>query len=149
MTITFANKITILRILAVPAFVVAVLYYSPENEYLRTVALGIFLFATISDLVDGYIARRFHQKTRLGSILDPLADKILLISAFICLFIMRADFGFVQLPFWLLVVVISRDLILLFGTVILLLMNTGIKIEPTNAGKLTTFFQVFAVFGIF
>src|SRR5687767_12876342 len=106
MTITLANKITILRILAVPAFVLAVLYYSPRNEYLRSVALGIFLIAAASDFLDGYIARRFNQRTQIGSILDPLADKLLLMSAFICLFVRRESFGEIQLPSWLLVIVI-------------------------------------------
>ena len=149
MIFTFANKITVLRILAVPAFIVAVLYYSPQNEHLRVVALGIFLFATISDLVDGYIARRFDQRTQIGTILDPLADKMLLVSAFVCMFVMRDHFGAIQLPFWLLIVVISRDVILLSGVGIMQLIGSQAEIEPTMAGKLTTFFQVMAVFGIF
>src|SRR5262245_9273306 len=98
MTITLANKITILRILALPAFILAVLYYAPDYEYLRAVALGIFLLAAVSDFVDGYIARRFDQKTQIGSILDPLADKLLLVSAFVCLFIRKDYFGPIQLP---------------------------------------------------
>ncbi|HLF17670.1 MAG TPA: CDP-alcohol phosphatidyltransferase family protein [Candidatus Omnitrophota bacterium] len=149
MHITFANKITIFRILCVPAFIVTVLYYSSLNVYLKTVALAIFLFATLSDVVDGYIARKFHQSTKMGALLDPLADKLLLMSAFACLFIKRAEFGVVQLPFWLLVVVMSRDIILLAGSVILHITNSQMKIEPTLAGKLTTFFQVLAILGIF
>jgi CDP-diacylglycerol--glycerol-3-phosphate 3-phosphatidyltransferase len=147
--ITFANKITILRILCIPAFIVSVLYYSSAQDYLKTVALAIFLFATVSDVVDGYIARKFNQSTRIGALLDPLADKLLLMSAFVCLLIKRADFGEVQLPFWLLVVVISRDVILLLGSVILHIINNQMTITPTLAGKLTTFFQVLVIFGIF
>ncbi len=84
MSLTFANKITICRILAVPFFIATVLYYSPQRDHLRYAALGIFLFAVISDVIDGYIARTRHQKTRAGAILDPLADKLLLISATGC-----------------------------------------------------------------
>ena len=149
MLITFANKITILRILCVPAFIVSVLYYSSSDAYLKTVALAIFAFATLSDVVDGYVAREFHQSTKIGAILDPLADKLLLMSGFVCLFIKRAEFGVVELPFWLLVVVMSRDIILLVGSVILHITSSQMKIEPTLAGKLTTFFQVLAIFGIF
>src|SRR3989338_5889283 len=85
MSLTFANKITICRILAVPFLIATLMYYSLERDYLRFVALGLFLFAVISDVIDGYIARTRNQKTIAGAILDPLADKILLISAFICL----------------------------------------------------------------
>jgi len=149
MTLTLANKITILRILAVPAFILAVLYYEPQYEYLRSVALGIFFLAAVSDFIDGYIARRYDQKTQIGSILDPLADKLLLMSAFICLFVKKEYFGEVQLPFWLLVVVISRDLILLIGAVIMHLINASMKIEPSFAGKAATVLQAVAVVGIF
>ena len=149
MTITFANKITVLRILTVPAFIVTVLYLNASNEYLKTVALGIFLFASISDLIDGYVARKFNQESRLGALLDPIADKLLLVSAFVCLFIMKDQFGPVQLPFWLLIVIISRDVILLAGYLIMHLIQTSVKVKPTNAGKLTTFFQVLAIIAIF
>jgi len=85
-SLNFANKITIARIIAVPIFIGTVLYYSKQNDFLRFVSLGVFLFAVISDVFDGYIARTRNQKTKAGAILDPLADKFLLISAFVCLF---------------------------------------------------------------
>src|SRR3989338_2065947 len=112
MGLTFANKITIVRIVAVPFFIATVLYYSPEENYLRYVALGIFLFAVISDVIDGYIARTRDQKTRAGAILDPLADKLLLISAFICLYKIGIQLGEIHFPVWFVVAVISRDVIL-------------------------------------
>ena len=83
MALTFANKITVCRIVAVPFLIATVLYYTPQNDYLRLVALGIFLFAVISDAVDGYVARHYRQRTKAGAVLDPVADKLLLISAFI------------------------------------------------------------------
>ena len=92
MALTFANKVTVGRILIVPFFIATVMYISPLHEYFRWVALGLFLVAVISDIIDGYIARTRGQKTKAGAILDPLADKILLISAFICLYIKRGVF---------------------------------------------------------
>jgi len=86
MVFTLANKLTVFRILLVPVFVWTVLCYSPDKDYLRFVAFGIFLFAVLLDVFDGYIARKLHQETKLGSILDPLADKFLLISTYFCLF---------------------------------------------------------------
>ena len=76
-----ANRITILRVLLIPFFIACGLYYGDGREYLRFVALGIFLLATLSDAVDGGIARLKNQVTELGMILDPIADKLLIISA--------------------------------------------------------------------
>ena len=139
---------TIGRILAVPFFIATVLYYSPERDYLRYVALGIFLFAVISDVIDGYIARTRNQKTIAGAILDPLADKMLLISAFICLYKIGVYFDpHLHLPVWLVVAVISRDVILLLGAMIIHLVQGKLIIDPTRWGKATTFFQVFCIIG--
>ena len=151
MGLTFANKITVGRILAVPFFIAAVLYYSPERDYLRYAALGIFLFAVISDVVDGYIARTRNQKTRAGAILDPLADKILIISAFLSLYKIGVYFPGpvpVQFPIWLVVAVISRDVTLLLGSMIIHLVRGEFNVNPTRWGKITTFFQVFCVIGV-
>ncbi|MBI5415526.1 MAG: CDP-alcohol phosphatidyltransferase family protein [Candidatus Omnitrophica bacterium] len=149
MALTFANKITVCRILAVPFFIATVLYYTPAQDHLRLVALGIFLFAVISDVIDGYIARRRHQRTKAGAILDPLADKLLLISAFICLYKIGAVLGGgVRFPVWLVVGVISRDVILLSGAAIIRLFHGDFTLEPTVWGKATTFFQVLSVLGI-
>ncbi|MBI5150172.1 MAG: CDP-alcohol phosphatidyltransferase family protein [Candidatus Omnitrophica bacterium] len=153
MALTFANKITVCRILAVPFFIATVLYYTPQNDYLRLVALGIFLFAVISDAVDGYVARHYRQRTKAGAVLDPVADKLLLISAFICLYKVGAVVGGgVRFPVWLVVGVISRDVILLAGAAIIRLFHSvehgDFNLEPTVWGKATTFFQVLSVLGI-
>ena len=148
MALTFANKITICRILAVPFFISTLLYYSPQRDYLRFAALGIFLFAVVSDIIDGYIARTRHQKTKAGAILDPLADKVLLISAFICLYKINDYFAVVQIPTWLAVAVISRDVILVVGAMIIQLVQGDLFIEPTRWGKVTTFFQISSVIGV-
>ena len=148
MALTFANKVTVGRIMMVPFFIAAVLYYSPENDYLRYVALGLFLLAVVSDVIDGYVARMRHQKTRAGAILDPLADKILLISAFICLYKVGGYFEVVRFPLWFVLAVISRDVMLLLGAMIIFLVHRQLEIEPSKWGKTTTFFQVVSVIGM-
>lgn len=149
MALTFANKITVCRILAVPFFIATVLYYTPQNDHLRLVALGIFLFAVISDVIDGYVARRFRQRTKAGAILDPVADKLLLISAFICLYKVGAVLGGgIRFPVWLVVGVISRDVILISGAAIIRLFHGDFTLEPTIWGKAATFLQVLCVLGV-
>jgi CDP-diacylglycerol--glycerol-3-phosphate 3-phosphatidyltransferase len=148
MAMTFANKVTVVRILAVPFFIATILYYSTERDHFRFVALSIFLFAVISDFVDGYIARTRHQKTRAGTILDPLADKILLISAFICLYKIGVLFEVVRFPIWLVVAVISRDIILILGAMILQIIHGNFDVEPTNWGRAAIFFQILSVMGM-
>ncbi len=148
MALTIANKITISRILAVPFFITVVLYYSPAWDHLRYVALGIFLFAVISDMVDGYIARTQNQITQVGAILDPLADKILLSSSFIFLYGVGHLFPKMNFPIWLVVVVISRDVILLIGSTLIFMLQGQFKIRVSVWGKATTFFQVVSVIGL-
>lgn len=148
MPLTLANRLTIGRFLLVPFFIGTVLYYSPEQDYLRFVALGIFLVASILDVLDGYVARKFNQETKAGAILDPLADKVLLISAFVCIDKIGIHLEVVRFPIWLVVAVISRDVILLLGFTVIRLFNAEIDINPTVWGKATVFFQVLAVTGI-
>jgi CDP-diacylglycerol--glycerol-3-phosphate 3-phosphatidyltransferase len=144
MGLTFANKVTICRIITVPFFIGTILYYSPERDILRYIGLGIFCFAVLLDVIDGYIARRLHQKTRAGAILDPLADKVLLISSFICLFKVGAHFD-IRFPIWLVVAVISRDVILLLGSMLIYIIHGELNVEPSRWGKASTFFQVLSV----
>ena len=149
MSLNFANKITIARIIAVPIFIGTVLYYSKQNDFLRFVSLGVFLFAVISDVFDGYIARTRNQKTKAGAILDPLADKFLLISAFVCLFY-KGNFwaDVIRFPGWVVIAVISRDIILILGAMILYVVNGRLEVEPTIWGKATTFVEILAIISI-
>ncbi len=148
MSLTLANKITIARILAVPFFITAVLYYSPVQDYLRHVALVVFLFAVISDVVDGYIARTYDQKTKVGAIIDPLADKILLISAFICLYTVGHQLPVMYFPIWLVVAVLSRDFMLVAGSILIFMFHGKFGITVSIWGKATTFFQGVCVVGL-
>lgn len=127
------NILTILRILMIPLFVYMLVY--GHSGW----ALGIFLTAGLTDALDGAIARLWNQQTTLGRYLDPLADKLLLTSAFVALGVMA------WIPFWLLLIVVSRDIILLLGTVVMHLTEGEHDITPSLLGKTTTFVQLVAV----
>ena len=142
----FANKISVFRILSVPFFVSCLVYYSPERNYLRNLALVIFALAVLSDAVDGYIARKTNQYSKAGKILDPLGDKLLLMSAFIFLSPM-SKFP-VRFPFGVVFVVISRDVIILLGALVVFMIKQNIDISPTRWGKLTTTFQMSSVIAV-
>ena len=131
--ITIPNFITILRIILAPIFVIYLL-----NDRLIS-ALVVFVTAGISDGLDGLIARVFNQRSTLGAYLDPLADKLLLVSAFVTL----AARGF--MPAWLTVVVISRDVLILLGVLILFLAKSSFTVKPIVLSKLSTCFQIVSV----
>jgi CDP-diacylglycerol--glycerol-3-phosphate 3-phosphatidyltransferase len=142
----FANKISTFRILCVPFFVSCLIYYSPARESLRFVALMIFILAVVSDAVDGYIARKSRQVSEAGQILDPLGDKLLLMSAFICLSL--ANNLALKVPLWVALIVVSRDLIILLGVTVMYIVKGKIDIYPTRWGKLTTTFQMSAIMAV-
>jgi cardiolipin synthase len=124
------NSLTILRILLIPVYI-------GFMEYGRFgLALLALLVAGFTDALDGPIARRLNQRTRLGTFLDPLADKLLLTSGFISLSVLHL------VPLWLVILVVSRDVILLLGTAVAHVTNTTIDITPTFLGKGTTLLQL-------
>jgi CDP-diacylglycerol--glycerol-3-phosphate 3-phosphatidyltransferase len=146
---TLANKITIGRILLIPVFVWLTLDYIRDSqrdesrEWQRWLACGVFALAAVSDAVDGYIARRYKQKTELGTYLDPLADKALLVSALVLLSVRFKDKSpFDLLPLWFPILIISRDLILLAGTVLIHIIVGKVVARPRLVGKAATFFQM-------
>ncbi len=145
---TTANKITILRILLIPFFVVEIIYYvRTGNEACRFAGLLAFAFAAILDGVDGYVARRYNQWSELGTILDPLADKLLLVSAIVLLsFDNVPRLG--QIPLWLTGVIIGRDLLLGLGAVVIRLVVGKITVRPRMSGKIATVFQMIVVIWI-
>jgi cardiolipin synthase len=144
----FANKISTFRILSVPFFIASLIYYSPQRSYLRFLALGIFILAVISDAVDGYIARKAKQYSKAGLILDPLGDKLLLTSAFVCLFLRHDLPREISFPLWVTLIVISRDVLIILGAVVIFIVKHDINISPTRWGKLTTTFQMLSVFAV-
>src|SRR5258708_1915608 len=112
---TTANKITIVRILLVPFFISLILYYAHTRQSgYRMGALLAFAVAALGDALDGYVARRYNQRSELGAILDPLADKLLLTSAIILLSLENHRY-FDRIPMWLTVIILSRDAIVLIG----------------------------------
>ena len=141
----FANKISTFRILTVPFFIASLIYYSPEKGHLRLLALGIFALAVISDAADGYIARKSKQQSKAGLVLDPLGDKLLLMSAFVCLSFEKFSPHF---PTWVTLIVISRDCIILLGTLVIYMVKQNFNIFPTPWGKFSTGFQMASVFAV-
>jgi cardiolipin synthase len=151
---TTANKITIVRILMIPAFVTMAIYYGQSIqrgapvEWERFTAIAIFLIASLSDGLDGYVARRYNQRSSLGVILDPIADKGLLLSGIITLSLtnwseVEADYG--KFPVWFPVLVISRDAILFVGAAVLYLLNGKVHVKPNWTGKVATVLQMIAI----
>lgn len=151
---TTPNKITLVRILMIPAFVLMALYYGESVtrgeplEWQRFTAIAIFLLASVSDGLDGYIARRYNQKSALGVILDPIADKGLLLSGIITLSISNwsdVDPQSGHFPTWFPVLVISRDAVILIGSAVLHLLNGKVRVRPAWTGKVATFLQMTAI----
>jgi len=145
---TTANKITIFRILLVPFFIVEVLSYVGDGEELhRFLAIAAFLLASVCDGVDGYIARRYNQRSELGAILDPLADKMLLVAGIVLLSLHHEQY-LPHLPLWLTATVISRDVLLLTVAIVIILIAGYRAFPPSILGKFTTAFQIILVFAI-
>lgn len=142
---TTANKVTIGRILLVPFFVVLVIYYvNSGNETLRWLAVSCFGLAAVSDGIDGFIARHFNQRSELGAVLDPLADKLLLLSGIVLLSISNEP-RLPQIPVWLTVTIISRDLLLVLGLGVMHYVAGKPKVKPNFLGKAATVLQMAAV----
>ena len=145
---TTANKITILRILLIPFFVVELIYYVRSgNEDYRLAALLCFAVAAILDGVDGYIARRYNQISELGKILDPLADKLLLVSGIVALSFDHGTF-LGQIPLWLTGTIIGRDLLIFLGVVLIRFTVGKIIVRPRFMGKIATVLQMAVVLWI-
>jgi len=128
-----ANWLTTLRILLIPVFVTLLVYRHTKT------ALLVFCCASLTDLLDGYIARRRGSQTRLGAFLDPVADKLLLTSAFVTLTWLKV------IPFWIAAVVVSRDLVLSVGVLVIHVSGGTVHPVPSWLGKLSTVFQMATV----
>ena len=133
---TIPNLVTAIRIILAPVFIIFLI-----NDDL-TSALLLFLVCMASDCADGMIARLLNQKSKLGTYLDPLADKLLLVAAFVVL----AARG--NLPSWLTVMVISRDVMILLGVIVLFLNGFNLNIKPSIISKINTCFQFSTVMAV-
>jgi cardiolipin synthase (CMP-forming) len=136
--------------LFIPVFIILILYFeksvarSEPDSVLRWVATGIFLGIFLLDALDGYVARKRKEVSRLGTILDPLTDKAMLLSALVLLCLPSTAFEF-SLPVWFVVLVISRDVILVGGALIIQSLVGKVTVHPRITGKGTTFFQAMVI----
>lgn len=128
------NFLSLLRIILVPVFIIFLMQESYTN------ALLTFVLAGLTDVFDGTLARVMNKQTKLGSFLDPMADKILLASSFVTLSILGL------IPSWLTVIIISRDFIILIGILILSMMSITYEIKPAFVSKITTAMQIATIF---
>ena len=133
---TLANRITILRIILIPVFIITLL----EGMYPWPIL--IFSFSVLTDALDGFIARYRKQITPLGSFLDPMADKFLMFSSYLLCSYLKI------IPSWIFVVILSRDLLIVLGWAILYFITNSKEIKPRLSGKLTAIIQMFTMWVI-
>lgn len=139
---TTANKVTIARILLVPFFIAHLLYYgNGAGETYRWLAITAFALCALSDGIDGYIARRFNQRSELGAILDPAADKLLLVSGVVLLSFNHAPY-LAQLPLWLVTTIVGRDVLLAMGAILVHHTCGKVNVRPRVIGKVATVLQM-------
>ena len=131
------NKLTILRVCMIPFFVAALLYDDGDSLSMRILADVIFIAASLTDMLDGKIARKYNLVTNFGKFMDPLADKLLVCSALICL--IELD----QLPAWVVIIIISREFII--SGLRHVASDKGVVIAASYWGKFKTVFQMTAV----
>ena len=131
------NKLTVLRVIMIPFFVVSLLAFHGEVRLLRNLAAAIFIVASLTDMLDGKIARKYNLVTNFGKFMDPLADKLLVCSALICLI----ELG--QLPSWMVIIIVSREFII--SGFRLVASDNGVVIAASYWGKFKTTFQMIAV----
>lgn len=131
------NKLTTLRVIMIPFFVFFLLWQNGENRTFRMIALALFIIASLTDLLDGKIARKYNLVTNFGKFMDPLADKLLVCSALICLIERNA------LPAWMVIIIISREFII--SGFRLIASDNGVVIAASYWGKFKTTFQMVSV----
>lgn len=145
---TFATKLTVFRILLIPVFVLFAIYYGASvaagapQEWLRWCAVGVFVLASVTDAFDGYVARKFGQMSKMGAMLDPIADKGLLLTAIITLSV--SDWRY-ALPLWFPVLVIARDAVIVIGCVVMKMTHDHLEVRPSWTGKTATALQMVTV----
>lgn len=134
------NKLTVLRVIAVPFFVVLMLVPfggQPCEGWCKWTALGVFIAAALTDLVDGKLARKYQLVTNFGKFMDPLADKLLVCSALICLVDLK------RIPSWVVIVIIAREFVI--SGIRLIAADDNVVIAASKWGKVKTVFQMIMV----
>ncbi|HRK34307.1 MAG TPA: CDP-diacylglycerol--glycerol-3-phosphate 3-phosphatidyltransferase [Candidatus Hydrogenedentes bacterium] len=145
-SMTLANRITIGRLVLIPVFIVLVMTYTKDQQWLRYAALAVFAAAAISDAVDGFIARAYNQKTKLGAVLDPLADKLLINLALV--FLAVNNHLATPIPPWFPVLILGRDVIIVIGAYLINEYFGPVRARPQISGKLTTLLQMVLIFAV-
>ena len=154
MKLNWANRITILRILLIAPFVIFMLKINDASldpnlrNLMRYIATFIFAVMAVSDAFDGFLARKKKQITQLGAFLDPMADKLLMTSACLLLYSNRGHIDDFRLPSTVVVLIISKDLLLLIGFIVVYFTTSQIRIAPVFVGKLATTLQLIMVSAI-
>ena len=143
--LNWPNRISILRLLMVLPFIVLLLNQHTWGDVARHLALVVFVIVAVSDFIDGFLARRLNIKPRLGAILDPLADKVLIICSTVLLSLPDSAVPGHQLPNWLVVVIVGKDLWVILGFVVIYLVTDRFRVLPTKAGKASTAAQLVMV----
>ncbi len=144
---TWATRITIFRIVLIPVFVWLMVEYGDAaaaghaEDGWRYWAIAVFILASLSDALDGYLARHWNQRSNLGALLDPIADKLLLLAVLVTFGILPPRY----FPLWFTVIILSRDAILLLGYFVLRHFRHAIEIKPHWSGKLSTFLVFLAI----
>jgi cardiolipin synthase (CMP-forming) len=144
---TWATRITIVRLILVPVFVTFIVTYNetdPREEAWRYAAIACFVVAALSDALDGYLARHWNQRSALGALLDPIADKLLLFAALVTLSLLPVG-NLRPFPIWFPAIIISRDALLLGGYAVLRHFQVPMDIHPHWTGKLSTVFTLMAI----
>ena len=145
--LTLPNLISFARICFIPPFVICLIQVQHHNFY-RYIALGVLVVIGLSDVLDGYLARKRGEITTFGKYLDPAADKLLLLIA--C-FLLSSDklWSGPRFPVWVLAVIVSREMLFSFGMLaVFVTIKRKIKWQPNKLGKLTTFFQITAIIAV-
>ena len=143
---TLANQISIFRLLLIPVFVGAILQDGPGRDWPRLAALGVFVVAALSDVLDGYVARRYDQRTKLGHVLDPFADKLLINVTFV--FLAADRYLEYAVPMWIPVVVLVRDGLITGGAYLISRYRGQIRVRARISGKVNTILQNFTIVAV-
>lgn len=129
-----------------PFFFTALLYYEPAKDHFRWIAFTLFLIASLTDAIDGLVARLTKGISQLGRFLDPLADKLLLLSGYVGLLFAR-DFPLVP-PLWVTVAIVFRDVVIVTGLAVFYMSGIPVVVNPNMLGKMTTAFQMASLVSI-
>lgn len=140
------NFITLVRIFLTPFFFTSLIYYERGQEHFRWIALAIMIVASLTDAIDGFVARVWKSRTELGRFLDPLADKLLLLSGYIGL--LFVDALIYRPPLWITILIVFRDLVIVSGMVVIYFISGRLRVHPNYLGKCTTAAQMVTLVAI-